>query len=85
MCGIRNPNRSQFAGAVQLGQHHSIPAVGLHPITRLHRDQGRRHHDAIVPQLDELTIEAIAAGTRLIAEMQPRPPGAASFSASLRT
>ncbi len=75
MRGIRHPDRRQLIGPVELGQHHGIAAIGLHPFTRLHRDQGRRHHDAIVPQLDELTIEAIAAGTRLIAEMQPLPAG----------
>jgi hypothetical protein len=70
---IRHPDRRQLSGAVQLRKHHGVTTVGLHPIPRLHRDQRRGHHDTVMPHLDNLVMEAIAARPRLIAEMQPRP------------
>jgi hypothetical protein len=81
MRGIRNPDRRQLTGPVQLRQHHSIAAIRLYPVTRLHRDQGWCHHNALMSHLDELTMKATAARPRLIAEMQPR---SASLSTNLR-
>jgi hypothetical protein len=44
MTGIRNPNFSEFAGAVQPRQHYSIAPVRFDPVSRFHRDQRRHHH-----------------------------------------
>ena len=45
---IRNPHRSQFTGAMQLGQVDRIPPVGLDPISRLASgsttEQRQRNH-----------------------------------------
>ena len=40
--GIRDPDRRQFTGTMQLGQHHGVPAIGLHPVAGADRDQCRR-------------------------------------------
>lgn len=68
---IRHPDRRQLSGAMQFRRHHRAATVGLHPVTRLHRDQGRCHHDAVVSHLDGLAMETIAAGRRIITEVQP--------------
>jgi len=39
---IGNPNRRQFAGPVQFGQHRRVAAVRLDAVPSLHRDQRRR-------------------------------------------
>ena len=67
---IRDPDRRQFPGAMQLGQVDRIPPVGLDPVTGLERDQRWRDHDALVPGHAQLTLDAIAARTRLIANLQ---------------
>lgn len=69
---IRHPDGRQFSGTVQLRQHHGVATVRLHPIARPHRDQRRGHHDTVIPHLDKLAVETIAARPRLIAEMQLR-------------
>ena len=69
--GIGNPYRGELAGAVQLGQHHRIAAIRLDPVTRLHRDQRRRHDDAVVPATGQQTLKPIPARTGFIAEAQP--------------
>jgi hypothetical protein len=69
---IRNPHRCQLTGPMQLRQHHRIAPVRLHPVARLHRNERRGHNDAVVPHLDKLAMQAVAAGTRFIAEMQLR-------------
>lgn len=84
MRGIRSPDQSQFAGPVQLCQHHSIAAVGLHPVARLHRDQRWRQYDAAATPLDKLAAAAIAAGGQ-IHSRDAAVPLADSFSPSLRT
>lgn len=58
---------------MQLRQHHRVTTVSLHPVARLHRDQRRGNYDAVMPHLENLAMKAIAARTRLIAEMQPCP------------
>jgi hypothetical protein len=45
------PHCSQLAGTMQLRQHDGIPAVGLDPVSRLHRDQGRSNDNARMPHL----------------------------------
>lgn len=68
---IRHPDRRQFARPMQLGQHHRVAAVGLHPVARLHWNERRCNHDAVMPQVDKLTVPAIPARPGLVAEMQP--------------
>src|SRR5271169_1117654 len=41
---IRNPDRGQFTGAVQLGKVDRIPPVSLDPLARLARDQRWGNH-----------------------------------------
>jgi hypothetical protein len=56
VCGIGDPDRRQLAGAVQLGQHQRVATVGLDPISRLDRDQRRRHHDTVMPAPAQQTV-----------------------------
>src|SRR5215213_9515583 len=39
VAGIRDPDRRELAGAVQLGQGQRVPPVGLDPLARALRDQ----------------------------------------------
>jgi len=57
---------------MQFRQHQRIVPVCLHPITGLHRDQRRCNHNALMPQLDQLSVKAISAWASLMAEMKPR-------------
>jgi capsular polysaccharide biosynthesis protein len=51
-------------------------AVSLYPVTRLARDQGRRHHHAGMAETLELSLQAVAAGADLVTEAQLSPiPG----------
>ena len=72
---IGHPHRGQFPVPVQSGQGQSVATVRLDPVARTTRDQRRRHHRAFVSQGAQLTIDPVAAGTRLVAEPQrcPRP------------
>jgi hypothetical protein len=70
MSRVGYPDRGQLAGAVQLGQHQGVPAICLDPVARLHRDQRRRHHDAVVPATGEQTVKPISARTGFVAEAE---------------
>ena len=70
---VRHPNRGELAGPVQLRQAQRITPVGLHPVARLARDQGRRHHHAGVAEPLELPLQAVAARAGLVAEAQLPP------------
>ena len=70
---IRNPDRRQFTGPVQLGEVDRIPPVGLDPVTGLARDQRRSDDDTSVPCRGQLPLDAIAAGSGLVAEPQFTP------------
>jgi len=69
---VRQPDRRQFPRPMQRRRHHRITTVGLHPVARRHRDQGRCHHDAILPHPDRPAMPPVAAGTCFMAEMQTR-------------
>jgi hypothetical protein len=56
VCRVRHPDRGQLARPVQLGQAQRITPVGLHPVARLARDQGWRHHHAGVAEPLELPL-----------------------------
>jgi hypothetical protein len=46
---IRNPDRGQFTGPMQLGEVDRIPPVGLDPISRFAGDQRGSHDNAAMP------------------------------------
>ncbi len=73
MGAIRHPNRGQYAGTVQLGQHHRVTTVSLYPVSRLHRYQRRRHDNVVVSQRRQLPIQVVAARACFITEAEPRP------------
>src|SRR5262245_4677811 len=65
---VGDPDARQLAGPVQLGEHDRVAPIRLHAIARLHRNERRGNYNAVVVKLGELTVEAIAAGPRLIAK-----------------
>jgi len=67
---IRNPDRSQFAGAVQLGKVDRIPPVGLDPLAWLSRDQRWRNDGALVSRFGELSLNTVTAWSGFITEPQ---------------
>ena len=67
---IRNPDRSQFTGAVQLGKIDRIPPVGLDPLAWLSRDQRWRDDGAFVSRFGELSLNAVTAWSGFITEPQ---------------
>jgi len=52
MSRIRNPDRGQFAGPMQLGQVDRVATIGLDPISRFARDQRRSDDDQPCPASD---------------------------------
>ena len=74
MVRIRNPDRRQFAGAVTARQLLGVPAVGLHPLSGLGGNQGRRDHLTCHTQLRELPIQHISGWAGLVAALQPFGP-----------
>jgi hypothetical protein len=70
---VGHPDRRQLARPMEFGQRDGIAAVGLHPIACLHRDERGGEDHAVVTQLDELPVDAVAAGAGLIAEMRRSP------------
>lgn len=47
-----------------------IPPVGLDPLSRLASNQARCRDGAGMTEGDDLTVDAVAAATRLIAEIE---------------
>src|SRR5215831_3569649 len=71
MTSIGDPDGRQFTGAVQLGQHQGVSTIGLHWVSSLHRDQLRRHDDAVMPTAGQQAVQPVSAGASLVAEADP--------------
>src|SRR5579864_8845907 len=69
--GVWHPHRCQLAGAVQNSQSLRVTPVGLDPVARPGWDQRWRDNRTAMAELGDLAIEAVAAGTGLVAELQP--------------
>ncbi|ESY46618.1 hypothetical protein X744_29860 [Mesorhizobium sp. LNJC372A00] len=80
--GVRHPNRRQLSSAMKTGQHGGVATICLYPITRLHRNQRRRHYVAPMAEACELSINAITTGSGLITKRQ-RPAGTPETVAQL--
>ena len=76
MALVGHPYRRQLAGTQQLRQVLGVAPVGLDAIAGLGRDQRWRHHDALVPEALDQTVEAVARRARLVAQRQPAILGA---------
>jgi hypothetical protein len=74
MGGVGDPDRRQLAGAVKLGQHHCVAAIGLYPVARFDRDQRWSHHNAIMPTTGQQSVQTITTRAGLIAKAQPTTP-----------
>jgi hypothetical protein len=71
MGGIGDPDRRQLASTVQLGQHSSVAAIGLDPISSLGRNQRRSHDDAVMPASAQQPMQPIATRASLVTDAQP--------------
>src|SRR5467141_3794805 len=69
--GIRNPYRRQLTRSMQPRQTGCIPPIRLDPVARSLRDQRGGNHDAFVTVRRHVTLNAIAARPRLVAEPKP--------------
>ncbi len=65
---------SQLTGSFQASQRDGITTVGLDSITALSWSLGWSDHRAKDPLLGEMAVDGVAAGARLIDEVQ-RPAG----------
>ena len=65
---VGDPDRPQLAGAVQLGQHQRVAAIGLDPVACLHRKQRWRHHDAVMSATSRQSVQPVTARAGLAAE-----------------
>jgi hypothetical protein len=67
---VRNPHRRQLARPMQLRQIVGVAPVGLDAIARTARNQRGGHHHAFVTCYAQPALDAVAAGTGLVAETQ---------------
>src|SRR4051812_13471271 len=81
---VGNPNGRQLAGAMQSGQRERIPTIGLDALARPFRDQRGSDDGAVMPEIRDLPLQAIAGRPGLITEQQPAVLPA-SFVTSRRT
>ena len=65
-----NPDRRQLAGAVQPGEVDRVAPVGFDPIAGLARDQRGRNDNVVVAGRRQLTLNAVAARSSLVAKSQ---------------
>ena len=70
MSGIGHPHGRQVAGPIAAGQFLGIPAVGLHAVARLHGHQRRGDDVTVRAQADQLPVQPVAGGPRLVATPQ---------------
>jgi hypothetical protein len=70
MSPIRRPDPGQFARPMQSSKRDRIAPVGLDPLARPFRDQGRRDHQAVVSQRPHLAIKPVSRRPGLKADMQ---------------
>jgi hypothetical protein len=69
----RHPDRLEQATGVQSGKLARVPRVGLDAITGPGRHETRRHHLALDPALDQVTVETKTGRPCLIAAAHLRP------------
>src|SRR6516164_7679757 len=67
---IGNPNCSQISGTVAACQLYRVSPVGLYTISRLLRNQARRHHHTVDSQLRQLPIKYEACRPSFVASAQ---------------
>ena len=79
MSSVWYPDRRQFAGTMQFGQHHRVATIRLDPIAGLHRNQRGRHNYAVMPATGQKPMKSIPTRASFVAETKPRPaPGETS-------
>src|SRR3954454_20441748 len=79
MSSVWYPDRRQFAGTMQFGQHHRVATIRLDPIAGLNRNQRWRHNYAVMPATGQKPMKSIPTRAGFVAETKPRPaPGETS-------
>ena len=74
MSSVWYPDRRQFAGTMQFGQHHRVATIRLDPIAGLHRNQRGRHNYAVMPATGQKPMKSIPTRAGFVAETKPRRP-----------
>jgi hypothetical protein len=67
---VRHPHRSELACAQQLGEAHRIAPVRLHSVAGLLRNERGSHHQALVVEALEQSVEPISCRPCFIAKHQ---------------
>jgi len=68
---VGNPNRCQLVDSQQLGQSRGVVTVSLDPVAGSPADQRRRHDHASVAQRHDHSVQTVASGAGLVAELNP--------------
>src|SRR5580704_15566391 len=70
MALVRHPHRGELARAQQLGEAYRIAPVRLHSIAGLLRNERGGHHQAVMAEALEQSVEAISCRPCFIAKRQ---------------
>src|SRR6516165_8674891 len=70
MALVRHPHRGEFARAQQLGEAYRIAPVRLHSIAGLLRNERGSHHQAVMAEALEQSVEAISCRSCFVAKRQ---------------
>jgi hypothetical protein len=83
MTSIRDPDRGEFTGAVQFGQHNSVAPIGLDPVAGLDRirDGATTMHPCPSPLIKP--VKTVAARSSLVTEAQLTAASRQSFNQAL--
>src|SRR5690242_18048997 len=72
MALVRHPHRRELARAQQLGEAYRIAPVRLHSVAGLLRNKRGSHHQAVVTEALEQSVETISCRPCFIAKRQMR-------------
>src|SRR6516225_11237142 len=67
---VRHPHSSELARAQQLGEAHRIAPVRLHAIAGLLRNERGSHHQTVMAEALEQSVEAISCRSCFVAKRQ---------------
>src|SRR5215470_5301498 len=70
MAFVRHPYRSELVRAQQLGEAHRIAPVRLHSIAGLLRNERGGHHQTVMAEALEQSVEAISCRPCFVAKRQ---------------
>ena len=75
MCLVGDPDGGQFSSTQKAREAHGIKSIGLDPLSRPDRDQGRRNHAAGAAGGAYLAVKTVARRPSLVAGRDVTAPG----------